>query len=371
MQSELKSTMIMESTLHEQKAVPAFSQETRVSGLASTKQTKTATGYESFISTPLQISEQDTFTTHRAVTPKLKSQKSSDSSEFTYKVFEQNQSGELFSPMSSQFLVPPDYEAVFSGRQSLRVSECSQVSLTDMSPVSPVFSDSLSDKSQVTTTTLIGLESASKSVTPGSAEAFEFSPDFKRVLNEFEKSLSAFGPDIQSDSAQEDSDLEFFDCNDDLSDFLEPEDLEPEEPEVLYHIEEPPSPTPFGSTPETGFLKGSPLYRAQFLRVDDQKRFSSGSESLGDNGIYDRPESESETVSTCEELPSRSRAGYDDDEYSLEREINEELGLLSSDNSEEEVLTSRVVRRRVIIQVSGVESMWRSGPCHSVLWCWV
>ncbi|XP_071190129.1 mucin-2-like [Salvelinus alpinus] len=319
MQSELKSTMIMESTLHEQKAVPAFSQETRVSGLASTKQTKTATGYASFISTPLQISEQDTFTTHRAVTPKLKSQESSDSSEFTYKVFEQNQSGELFSPMSSQFLVPPDYEAVFSGRQSLRVSECSQVSPTDMSPVSPVFSDSLSDKSQVTTTTLIGLESASKSVTPGSAEAFEFSPDFKRVLNEFEKSLSAFGPDIQSDSAQEDSDLEFFDCNDDLSDFLEPEDLEPEEPEVLYHIEEPPSPTPFGSTPETGFLKGSPLYSAQFLRVDDQKRFSSGSESLGDYGIYDRPESESETVPTCEELPSRSPAGYDDDEYSLER----------------------------------------------------
>nr|XP_029522969.1 ankyrin-2-like [Oncorhynchus nerka] len=355
MQSELKSTMIMESTLHEQKAVPAFSQETSVSVLASTKQMKTATGYEPLISTPLQISEQDPFTTHRAVTPKLKKpdsarQEFSGSSEFTCKEFEQNQSGELFSPMSRQFLVPPDYEAVFSGRQSLRVSECSQVSPTDMSPVSPVFSDSLSDKSQVTTTTLIGLESASKSVTPGSADAFEFSPDFKRVLGEFEKSLSAFGPDIQSDSAQEDSDLEFFDCKDDLSDFLEPEDLEPEEPEDLYHIEEPPSPTPFGSTPETGFLKGSPIYSAQFLRVDDQKRFSSGSESLGDYGIYDRPESESETVPTCEELPSRSRAGYDDDEYSLEREINEELGLLSSDNSEEEVLTSRVVRRRVIIQ---------------------
>ncbi|XP_031688384.1 ankyrin-2 isoform X16 [Oncorhynchus kisutch] len=34
----------------------------------------------------------------------------------------------------------------------------------------------------------------------------------------------------------------------------------------------------------------------------------------------------------------------------FKQEINEELGLLSSDNSEEEVLTSRVVRRRVIIQ---------------------
>ncbi|CAB1351829.1 unnamed protein product [Coregonus sp. 'balchen'] len=350
MQNKLESTMIMESTLHEQKAVPAFSQETSVSGLAS----KTATRYKPLISTPLQISEQDPFTTHRAVTPKLKepdsaSQEFCDWSEFTQEEFEQTQSGELCSPMSSQFLVPPDYEAVFSGRQSLGVSECSQVSPTDMSPVSPVFIDSLSDKSEVTTTTLKVLESASKSATPGAAEAFEFSPDFKRVLGEFEKSLSAFGPDIQSDSSQEYSDLEFFDCKDDLSDFSEPEDLEPEEPEVLYHIEEPPSPTPFGSTPETGFLKGSP-----FLRVDEQKRFSSGSESLGDYGIYDRPESESETVPMCEELPSRSRAGYDDDEYSLEQEINEELGLLSSDSSEEEVLTTRVVRRRVVIQADAL-----------------
>ncbi|KAK6323083.1 hypothetical protein J4Q44_G00054220 [Coregonus suidteri] len=350
MQNKLESTMIMESTLHEQKAVPAFSQETSVSGLAS----KTATRYKPLISTPLQISEQDPFTTHRAVTPKLKepdsaSQEFCDWSEFTQEEFEQTQSGELCSPMSSQFLVPPDYEAVFSGRQSLGVSECSQVSPTDMSPVSPVFIDSLSDKSEVTTTTLKVLESASKSATPGATEAFEFSPDFKRVLGEFEKSLSAFGPDIQSDSSQEYSDLEFFDCKDDLSDFSEPEDLEPEEPEVLYHIEEPPSPTPFGSTPETGFLKGSP-----FLRVDEQKRFSSGSESLGDYGIYDRPESESETVPMCEELPSRSRAGYDDDEYSLEQEINEELGLLSSDSSEEEVLTTRVVRRRVVIQADAL-----------------
>lgn len=39
----------------------------------------------------------------------------------------------------------------------------------------------------------------------------------------------------------------------------------------------------------------------------------------------------------------------------VSQEINEELGLLSSDNSVEEVLTSRVVRRRVIIQVYSIE----------------
>ncbi|CDQ85060.1 unnamed protein product [Oncorhynchus mykiss] len=355
MQSKLESTLVTESTLHEQKAVLDLSQETSISGLVSPKQTKTATGYKPLISTPLQISEQYPFTTHRAVTPKLKlldsaTQEFSDWSEFTQEEFEETHSGELFSPMSSQFLVPPDYEALFSGRHSLRVSECSQLSPTDMSPVSPVFSDPQSDKCQVTTTTLMGPEFASKSATPGSAEAFEFSPDFKRVIGEFEKTLSSFGPDAQSDPAQENSDLEFFDCKDDFSDFSEAEDLEPEEPEVLYHIEEPPSPTPFCSTLETGFLKGSPVCSAQFLRVDDQNRFSLGSESLRDYGIYDGPESESETVPTCEELPSRSQAGYDDDEYSLEREINEELGLLSSDSSEEEVLTTRVVRRRVIIQ---------------------
>lgn len=37
----------------------------------------------------------------------------------------------------------------------------------------------------------------------------------------------------------------------------------------------------------------------------------------------------------------------------VSQEIAEVLGSLSSDSSEEEVLTTRVVRRRVIIQVGG------------------
>lgn len=40
----------------------------------------------------------------------------------------------------------------------------------------------------------------------------------------------------------------------------------------------------------------------------------------------------------------------------LSQEIAEELGVLSSDSSEEEVLTTRVVRRRVIIQVNEHDS---------------
>lgn len=46
----------------------------------------------------------------------------------------------------------------------------------------------------------------------------------------------------------------------------------------------------------------------------------------------------------------------------VSQEIAEELGFLSSDSSEEEVLTTRVVRRRVIIQVNkhdaAVQPQW-------------
>uniref|UniRef100_UPI003AACCFB2 ankyrin-2b n=1 Tax=Centroberyx gerrardi TaxID=166262 RepID=UPI003AACCFB2 len=264
------------------------------------------------------------------------------------------QSSELFSPMSSQFLVPPDYEAVFSGHQTLRVSECSQASLNDLSPVSPVFSDSLSGQGTTEATTKGASETA---------EDFQFSPDFKKVLSEFEKTLSAFGPEEPQVPPRElskgsesphhsDSDLEFFDCRQAFSDFSEPEEMKLE-PEITYHISEPPSPMP-GSSPDIGFLKGSPEYTAHpFLRVDNYKRFSSGSESLGDFA-YDsegpREYRSEATLPMCEELPSRDQAGYDDDDDSLGREIAEELGMLSSDSSEEEVLTTRVVRRRVIIQ---------------------
>ncbi|KAI1887928.1 hypothetical protein AGOR_G00195530 [Albula goreensis] len=50
------------------------------------------------------------------------------------------------------------------------------------------------------------------------------------------------------------------------------------------------------------------------------------------------------------ELPPRGRAGYEEDGDLLKREISEALGSLS-ESSEEEVLTTRIVRRRVMFQV--------------------
>lgn len=46
----------------------------------------------------------------------------------------------------------------------------------------------------------------------------------------------------------------------------------------------------------------------------------------------------------------------------VSQEIAEALGSLSSDSSEEEVLTTRVVRRRVIIQVGVSPGSWASLP---------
>ncbi|AWP00597.1 putative ankyrin-2 isoform 2 [Scophthalmus maximus] len=196
------------------------------------------------------------------------------------------QSSELFSPTSSQFLVPPDYEAVFSGHQTLKVPECCQASLNDLSPVSPVFSDSAQVVAEVSTKKELE-----------TAEDFDFSPDFNRVLSEFKKTVSELESEEPKDPAKElsmgsespqhsDSDMEFFDCRQAFSDFSESEDVKLE-PEISYHISDPSSPMP-GSSPDIGF------------------------------------------------------------------EIAEQLGMLSSDSSEEEVLTTRVVRRRVIIQADNL-----------------
>lgn len=231
------------------------------------------------------------------------------------------QPSELFSPMSTQFLVPPDYEAVFSGHQTLRVSECSQASLNDLSPVSPVFSDSIS--AQVVTDATTKRESEN-------SEDFEFSPGFNRVLSEFEKTVSEFeskDPKVlpkqlsKGSESHSDSDVEFFDCRQAFSDFSESEEVKREH-EITYHISEPPSPMP-GSSPDAGFLKGSPQYTAHpFLRVEDNKRFSSGSESLGEF-VYDSEGSREcqreGDLPVCEELPSRDQAGYYDDDDFLGR----------------------------------------------------
>ncbi|XP_033986777.1 ankyrin-2b isoform X3 [Trematomus bernacchii] len=313
-------------------------------------------------SIPRQLPEQNIHTTHRTVTPVLPASENisrvmSDrsqwpsGSEFSP---DEEQSREIFSPMSTQLLVPPDFEAVFSGHQTLRVSELSQASLNDLSPVC---SDSISAQ--------VGTEATSE----GESEYlqdFESSPDFNRVVSEFEKTASAFEsghPKVLpkelrkgSDSPQHsDSDGEFFDCKQALSDNSEPDEMKLKH-EMTYHISEPPSPMP-GSRSDLCFLKGSPEYTAHsFLGVEDYKRFSSGSESFGELNYDSEGSREYQTegnLPVCEELPSRDQAGYDDDDDFLGREIAEELGMLS-DSSEEDVLTTRVVRRRVIIQADNL-----------------
>uniref|UniRef100_A0AAV2KRE4 Ankyrin-2 n=1 Tax=Knipowitschia caucasica TaxID=637954 RepID=A0AAV2KRE4_KNICA len=239
---------------------------------------------------PLQLPEQTTYFTHRTVTPVLPTT---------------SMSSELFSPMSSHFLAPLDYEAVFSGQQSLKVSE-----------------SSLSGQPQSN-------QSTSSAVNAKATEQFEFSPDFNRVLAEFDKTVYEFESPKRkpqkASSQMSDSDSEFFDCKQALSDLSEPEPEETKaEQEVAYHISEPPSPMP-----------GSYLDTHHSLHPESYKRFSSGGSHTG------RPR--------CEELPPRGQAGYYDDDDDLGREIAEELGALS-DSSEEEILTTRVVRRRVIIQ---------------------
>ncbi|XP_041635160.1 ankyrin-2b isoform X1 [Cheilinus undulatus] len=314
---------------------------------ASTAEQDSSKIDEPITSVLLQLPDKSSYTTHRTVTPILPSFEKTSS---------QAESCELFSPMSTQFLIPPDYEAVFSGHQTLRVSECSQASLNDLSPLSPVFSDSVS--AQVTS------EAKEESENP---EEFEFSPGFKKVLSEFEKTVSEFesdDPDVPkrklskgSESPQlSESDVEFFDCRQAFSDFSDPEDVKLDH-EIVYHISEPPSPLP-GSSLDLRVLKGSPQLAAHpFLRVEDYKRFSSGSESLGDFAYDSEGSRECRAegdLPVCEELPSRDQAGYYDDDDFLGREIEEELGFLSSDSSEEEVLTTRVVRRRVIIQADNL-----------------
>lgn len=250
---------------------------------------------------PLQLPEHMSYPSHRTVAPVLHSLEKplcleEDRSRFSGWFSPEEQSTELFSPMSSQFLVPPDYEAVFSGQQTLRVSGCSQVSVNDLSPASSVFTDSIPE-----------------ATTEG--KDFEFSPDFNRVLSEFEKTVSEFDseePKVplrrrrSSESPRlSDSDAEFFDCKQAFSDVSEAEEARLQ-PDPGYHISEPPSPQPLSSG-------------HHFLHADNYKRSSSGSESLCEFA-YDSEGSQTcraeGDLPVCEELPSRSQAEcYDDDDF--------------------------------------------------------
>ncbi|XP_077961978.1 ankyrin-2b isoform X45 [Gasterosteus aculeatus] len=280
----------------------------------------------------IELYDTNSYKTNRAVTPILpafgktsclKVGLSQVHPEFMFGL-NKEQPSELFSPMSTKFLVPSEYEAVFTGHQTLRVSEFSQPSLKDLSPVSPVFSDSI----------------LALNVTDATTKG-EF--DNAEALSQFEKTISEFkseNPNVISKKLskrlespqQSDSDVEFFECRQAFSDSSETEEVKLEH-EITHHISKTPSPMP----------GCSPGYR----------RFSFSSESLSEfafNSEDSQGIQKEGNLPLCEELPSRDQAGYYDDDDFVGREIAEELGLRSSDSSEEEVLTTRVVRRRVIIQ---------------------
>ncbi|CAL8242057.1 unnamed protein product [Merluccius merluccius] len=324
-------------------SIPSKAEEPNNFDVPFTEQMKSFTAKPEMISS-LKLPDWNSPTTHRAVTPVLpeKTLLKSDKSH----LFSDRESSPTEAQFSEQFSPQPDYEAVFS-----RCQTCSPVSLNDLSSDSPVFS--FSDHSATEST--IQEES-------DTFKDFEFSPGFHKVFSEFETTLSAFEsvkkhvlPREPFKGAESlDSDAEFFDCKQALSDFSEVEDVN-SACGIACHISEPPSPMP-GSSPGLGFLKASPEYTLQpYLRVQDYKRVSSGSESIG-NFAYDSDglkeyRSEGDLL-LCQEFPSRDQAEYeeDDDDDILAREISEELGALSSDSAEEEVLTTRVVHCRVIIQ---------------------
>ncbi|XP_026015109.1 ankyrin-2b isoform X5 [Astatotilapia calliptera] len=300
-------------------------------------------------SVPLQLPEHSTYTTHRAVTPILPSREkvsfaSHRCSEWELSLKEA-QSSEHFSPSPTP---DRDYQAMLP--EHLRAPDCSQVSLNDRSLLLSVFSDSMSAKLESQALT------KKESETLGDTE--DFSPDFKKVLTgtrEKQASESELGkPNVPvkqhfkgSESPQHsDSDMEFFDCRQAFSDFSEPEDV------ITYHISEPPSPVP-GSSLDTGLQRATQANQL-FLRAEDRNLFSTSSESLPEFA-YDVEAYQTDSgLPVLEELPSRDQAEYYDDDDFLGREIAEELGMLSSDSSEEDVLTTRVVRRRVIIQADNL-----------------
>ncbi|XP_072232771.1 uncharacterized protein [Leuresthes tenuis] len=267
---------------------------------------------------PVKLPKESSYTTHRAVTPVLptnerasyvQSGKSQGYSEWEL-ISKEAQSCELFSPISftDQFLVPPDYEAIFSGYQTLKVSEYNPASLNDLSPVSPLSSDPSSAQAV--------MEDISK-IESETVEDLEFSPDFNKVLSDFERAVTEFEsqkPNIQlkehrespESSQHSDSDLEFFDCR---QDFSEPDDMKPEH-EIAYNICEPPS-----SIPRT-----PPDIAQPFLWVENRKHFSSG--CLDEFAYGSESSKECPTgvgLPICEELPSRDQAGYYDDDDFLGR----------------------------------------------------
>nr|XP_021331700.1 ankyrin-2-like isoform X6 [Danio rerio] len=163
---------------------------------------------------------------------------------------------------------------------------------------------------------------------------------------------------ISTDQQHEDSDLEsFFDCKQTISDYSEAEDDEHWKGTMTLNDQFLTS-TIHELQQNTNVRSPSSL-----VAPDESPRWSvqsSDSEDFEDSQIIHEPSDEGEvrdfsskaslktSAQTPQELPPRGGAEYNDDD-DLRREIEDALGVLS-DSSDEDVLTTRIVRRRVIIQ---------------------
>ncbi|XP_048827075.1 LOW QUALITY PROTEIN: ankyrin-2-like [Brienomyrus brachyistius] len=172
-----------------------------------------------------------------------------------------------------------------------------------------------------------------------------------------------------------DSSSEYYDCKQGLSDFSEPEADELRSvPDLPYYIEEPVS---CPSSPDSEYPEESPLLKLKptqsfghFHPESEDFQFTpivfgpaEGGWSQEEHRKEEALPSRKGTVSVVEapeELPVREKIQYEDEDDFLGGEISQELGVLS-DSSEEEVLTTRVVRRRVIIQGDDVPEISAEG----------
>ncbi|XP_077057599.1 ankyrin-2b isoform X1 [Siphateles boraxobius] len=301
-------------------------------------------------------------------------------------------------------LESPDYKTLLS--RSVKTSSTGiQMSLTDLSSISPIISTSSSDQRnspesheslseriscaeevvqfEQTLPSFGGDEPESSLALPGTYPLTPCNLEVTKELKASEMPIKLTGDQMQLDATAAldvdsplyslnlnyrprpvhadsiESDTEFFDCQQTFSDTSEPEVGSSELLDVsqaIYQVEELPS---LSSSPE--YLTGIPKLREYTQLKKDDRPLSWGSEDLpivlepddeytgeaGEEKAF--PYDYTGDHSFAEELPPMKGIECDDDDDFLGREIAEELGLLS-DSSEEEVLTTRVVRRRVIIQ---------------------
>ncbi|XP_060789253.1 ankyrin-2b isoform X2 [Neoarius graeffei] len=306
----------------------------------SFEQPKETSGLCQIHTTPFHFSQQS----HRTVTPNL--------------IISSSPSSDVISasertPFLGSSVLPTDLGSVTPASSEL----CSNQEPSTFHHVISEFEKTVSARStddpKSVSNQICPMETA---LAPSSSEISQ--PTAER-LTDFD--LKAKPTPVQADSL--DSDTEFFDCPQTFLDISEPE-LRSEElfdSEAVYHVEESPS---LPNTPAyDNLLATSKITEKSELDSQESPRpVSWGSEEI-DLPIVLEPEDEcigehdeeiaypygyADEHSYAEELPPRQGGQYDDDD-SLGREIAEELGLLS-DSSEEEVLTTRVVRRRVIIQ---------------------